>query len=242
MSSLRRWSLVGPPFVYVCTCVCVCVGLTPPTSWDQHRDAAVTSHAVPGPSGGGLPSFSPLQAHRRTVNGSPVGIMDRGCFSARSPAAPGQKRTHREWKRRCCWITFSVWILSASQAEFFPSFWKVLNQRSLLSILSSRGEALLNNAHNFRLTDTDAPGAFLRLSETPPGVFFLRSVVSSSFPPASSVAQNATLRSYVSIMISEERSSHVNKQALSFPVGLLIRSPKKRLVQLGRKPSNGSVQ
>uniref|UniRef100_G3PNH4 Uncharacterized protein n=1 Tax=Gasterosteus aculeatus aculeatus TaxID=481459 RepID=G3PNH4_GASAC len=43
-------------------------------------------------------------------------------------------------------------------------------------------------------------------------------------------------------MISEERSSHVNKQALSFPVGLLIRSPKKRLVRLGRKPSNGSVQ
>ncbi|XP_037333200.2 ras-associating and dilute domain-containing protein-like [Pungitius pungitius] len=43
-------------------------------------------------------------------------------------------------------------------------------------------------------------------------------------------------------MISEERSSHVNKQALTFPVGLLIRSPKKRLVQLGRKPSNGSVQ
>ncbi|XP_032392933.1 ras-associating and dilute domain-containing protein-like isoform X1 [Etheostoma spectabile] len=43
-------------------------------------------------------------------------------------------------------------------------------------------------------------------------------------------------------MISEERSSHVNKQALNFPVGLLIRSPKKRLAKLGRKPSNGSVQ
>ncbi|XP_029914785.1 ras-associating and dilute domain-containing protein-like isoform X2 [Myripristis murdjan] len=43
-------------------------------------------------------------------------------------------------------------------------------------------------------------------------------------------------------MISEERSSHVSKQALNFPVGLLIRSPKKRLAKLGRKPSNGSVQ
>ncbi|XP_010748476.3 ras-associating and dilute domain-containing protein-like isoform X2 [Larimichthys crocea] len=43
-------------------------------------------------------------------------------------------------------------------------------------------------------------------------------------------------------MISEERSSNVNKQALNFPVGLLIRSPKKRLAKLGRKPSNGSVQ
>ncbi|XP_031717949.1 ras-associating and dilute domain-containing protein-like [Anarrhichthys ocellatus] len=43
-------------------------------------------------------------------------------------------------------------------------------------------------------------------------------------------------------MISEERSSHVNKQALNFPVGLLIRSPKKSLAKLGRKPSNGSVQ
>uniref|UniRef100_A0A7N8XXW1 RA_Radil_like and Myo5p-like_CBD_Rasip1 domain-containing protein n=1 Tax=Mastacembelus armatus TaxID=205130 RepID=A0A7N8XXW1_9TELE len=43
-------------------------------------------------------------------------------------------------------------------------------------------------------------------------------------------------------MISEERSSHVNKQALNFPVGLLIRSPKRRLAKLGRKPSNGSVQ
>ncbi|KAM8844873.1 ras-associating and dilute domain-containing protein-like isoform 2-T2 [Spinachia spinachia] len=43
-------------------------------------------------------------------------------------------------------------------------------------------------------------------------------------------------------MISEERSGHVHKPALNFPVGLLIRSPKKRLVQLGRKPSNGSVQ
>ncbi|KAM4598618.1 ras-associating and dilute domain-containing protein-like isoform 2-T2 [Polymixia lowei] len=43
-------------------------------------------------------------------------------------------------------------------------------------------------------------------------------------------------------MISEERSSHVSKQALNFPVGLLIRSPKKRLAKLGRKPSNGSLQ
>ncbi|XP_067333519.1 ras-associating and dilute domain-containing protein-like isoform X2 [Channa argus] len=43
-------------------------------------------------------------------------------------------------------------------------------------------------------------------------------------------------------MISEERSSQVNKQTLNFPVGLLIRSPKKRLAKLGRKPSNGSVQ
>ncbi|XP_077414805.1 ras-associating and dilute domain-containing protein-like isoform X2 [Vanacampus margaritifer] len=41
-------------------------------------------------------------------------------------------------------------------------------------------------------------------------------------------------------MISEERSSHVNKQAAV--VGLLIRSPKKRLAQLGRKASNGSTQ
>ncbi|XP_030263483.1 ras-associating and dilute domain-containing protein-like isoform X1 [Sparus aurata] len=40
----------------------------------------------------------------------------------------------------------------------------------------------------------------------------------------------------------QERSSHVHKQALNFPVGLLIRSPKKRLAKLGRKPSNGSVQ
>ncbi|XP_071256349.1 ras-associating and dilute domain-containing protein-like isoform X2 [Salvelinus alpinus] len=43
-------------------------------------------------------------------------------------------------------------------------------------------------------------------------------------------------------MISEERSSHVSKQALNFPVGLLIRSPKKSLAKLGRKPSNGSLQ
>lgn len=43
-------------------------------------------------------------------------------------------------------------------------------------------------------------------------------------------------------MISEEKSSHVNKQTLNFPVGLLIRSPKRRLAKLGRKPSNGSVQ
>ncbi|KAL0993340.1 hypothetical protein UPYG_G00106360 [Umbra pygmaea] len=44
------------------------------------------------------------------------------------------------------------------------------------------------------------------------------------------------------MMISEERSSHVAKQALHFPVGLLIRSPKKSLATLGRKPSNGSLQ
>uniref|UniRef100_A0A3Q3VQJ3 Uncharacterized protein n=1 Tax=Mola mola TaxID=94237 RepID=A0A3Q3VQJ3_MOLML len=43
-------------------------------------------------------------------------------------------------------------------------------------------------------------------------------------------------------MISEERSGRGNKQALNFPVGLLIRSPKKRLAKLGRKPSNGSLQ
>ncbi|XP_077387011.1 ras-associating and dilute domain-containing protein-like isoform X2 [Festucalex cinctus] len=41
-------------------------------------------------------------------------------------------------------------------------------------------------------------------------------------------------------MISEEKSSHGNKQAAV--VGLLIRSPKKRLAQLGRKASNGSTQ
>uniref|UniRef100_A0A6Q2ZGZ8 Uncharacterized protein n=1 Tax=Esox lucius TaxID=8010 RepID=A0A6Q2ZGZ8_ESOLU len=44
------------------------------------------------------------------------------------------------------------------------------------------------------------------------------------------------------MMISEERSSHASKQALHFPVGLLIRSPKKGLAKLGRKPSNGSLQ
>ncbi|XP_051573638.1 ras-associating and dilute domain-containing protein-like isoform X2 [Myxocyprinus asiaticus] len=43
-------------------------------------------------------------------------------------------------------------------------------------------------------------------------------------------------------MISEERSDFISKQALGFPVGLLIRSPKKRLAKLGRKTSNGSVQ
>ncbi|KAM9746199.1 ras-associating and dilute domain-containing protein-like [Menidia menidia] len=43
-------------------------------------------------------------------------------------------------------------------------------------------------------------------------------------------------------MISEEKSSHANKQTLNFPVGLLIRSPKRRLAKLGRKPSNGSLQ
>ncbi|XP_030645942.1 ras-associating and dilute domain-containing protein-like [Chanos chanos] len=42
-------------------------------------------------------------------------------------------------------------------------------------------------------------------------------------------------------MISEE-SNHISKQALGFPVGLLIRSPKKRLAKIGRKPSNGSLQ
>lgn len=46
----------------------------------------------------------------------------------------------------------------------------------------------------------------------------------------------------MSRMISEERSSHIPKQTLTFPVGLLIRSPKKRLARLGRKPSNGSLQ
>ncbi|NP_001272317.2 Ras-associating and dilute domain-containing protein-like [Danio rerio] len=43
-------------------------------------------------------------------------------------------------------------------------------------------------------------------------------------------------------MISEERSNHVSKQALGFPVGLLIRSPKRKLAMLGRKASNGSLQ
>ncbi|XP_072549998.1 ras-associating and dilute domain-containing protein-like isoform X2 [Salminus brasiliensis] len=43
-------------------------------------------------------------------------------------------------------------------------------------------------------------------------------------------------------MISEERSNQLPKQALGFPVGLLIRSPKKSLAKLGRKPSNGSLQ
>ncbi|TSO37056.1 Ras-associating and dilute domain-containing protein [Bagarius yarrelli] len=43
-------------------------------------------------------------------------------------------------------------------------------------------------------------------------------------------------------MISEERSNQFNKQALGFPLGLLIRSPKKRLATLGRKPSSGSLQ
>ncbi|XP_053706940.1 ras-associating and dilute domain-containing protein-like isoform X1 [Synchiropus splendidus] len=40
-------------------------------------------------------------------------------------------------------------------------------------------------------------------------------------------------------MISEERSPNKPR---NFPVGLLIRSPKKRLAKLGRKASNGSVQ
>lgn len=44
-------------------------------------------------------------------------------------------------------------------------------------------------------------------------------------------------------MISEDRSSPVNtKQSLNLSVGLLIRSPKRRLAKLGRKPSNGSLQ
>jgi hypothetical protein len=43
-------------------------------------------------------------------------------------------------------------------------------------------------------------------------------------------------------MISEERSSYLSKQALNFPVGLLIGSPKRKLAKLGRKPSNGSLQ
>ncbi|KAJ8246364.1 hypothetical protein GJAV_G00266910 [Gymnothorax javanicus] len=43
-------------------------------------------------------------------------------------------------------------------------------------------------------------------------------------------------------MISEERSSHISKQVLTFPAGLLIGSPKRRLAKLGRKPSNGSLQ
>ncbi|XP_066498669.1 ras-associating and dilute domain-containing protein-like [Hoplias malabaricus] len=43
-------------------------------------------------------------------------------------------------------------------------------------------------------------------------------------------------------MISEERSNELTKQALGFPVGLLIRSPKKSLAKLGRKSSNGSLQ
>lgn len=33
-----------------------------------------------------------------------------------------------------------------------------------------------------------------------------------------------------------------NKQGLNLSVGLLIRSPKRRLAKLGRKPSNGSLQ
>uniref|UniRef100_A0A671RET7 Ras-associating and dilute domain-containing protein-like n=1 Tax=Sinocyclocheilus anshuiensis TaxID=1608454 RepID=A0A671RET7_9TELE len=43
-------------------------------------------------------------------------------------------------------------------------------------------------------------------------------------------------------MISEERSNHISKQAHGVPVGLLIRSPKRRLAMLGRKASNGSLQ
>uniref|UniRef100_A0A8C1HRS8 Ras-associating and dilute domain-containing protein-like n=1 Tax=Cyprinus carpio carpio TaxID=630221 RepID=A0A8C1HRS8_CYPCA len=41
---------------------------------------------------------------------------------------------------------------------------------------------------------------------------------------------------------TEARSVHISKQALGFPVGLLIRSPKRRLAMLGRKASNGSLQ
>ncbi|KAG7459379.1 hypothetical protein MATL_G00209930 [Megalops atlanticus] len=41
-------------------------------------------------------------------------------------------------------------------------------------------------------------------------------------------------------MISEERSNHTSKQALHFPVGFLIPSPKRRLAKLGFKSSNGS--
>ncbi|XP_076853325.1 ras-associating and dilute domain-containing protein-like [Brachyhypopomus gauderio] len=43
-------------------------------------------------------------------------------------------------------------------------------------------------------------------------------------------------------MISEEGNGQLSRQALGFPVGLLIRSPKRRLAKLGRKPSNGSIQ
>ncbi|XP_051988047.1 ras-associating and dilute domain-containing protein-like [Xyrauchen texanus] len=43
-------------------------------------------------------------------------------------------------------------------------------------------------------------------------------------------------------MISEERSDYISKQAFGFPVGLLIRSPKRRLAKLGIKTSNGSLQ
>ncbi|XP_048870891.1 ras-associating and dilute domain-containing protein isoform X2 [Brienomyrus brachyistius] len=41
-------------------------------------------------------------------------------------------------------------------------------------------------------------------------------------------------------MISEERNSFISKEALTFPVGILISSPKRRLAKLGRKPSNSS--
>ncbi|XP_056871822.1 ras-associating and dilute domain-containing protein-like [Takifugu flavidus] len=43
-------------------------------------------------------------------------------------------------------------------------------------------------------------------------------------------------------MISEDRSGQSQKQSLNFPAGFIIRSPKKRLGKLGRKPSNGSLQ
>ncbi|KPP78088.1 ras-associating and dilute domain-containing protein-like [Scleropages formosus] len=43
-------------------------------------------------------------------------------------------------------------------------------------------------------------------------------------------------------MISEERNSLISKQVLTFPVGMIISSPKRRLAKLGRKPSSGSLQ
>ncbi|XP_048847314.1 ras-interacting protein 1-like [Brienomyrus brachyistius] len=43
-------------------------------------------------------------------------------------------------------------------------------------------------------------------------------------------------------MISREHSYQMSKSTLNIPVGLLIRSPKKRLEKLGRNSSNGSVQ
>ncbi|XP_023691427.1 ras-associating and dilute domain-containing protein-like [Paramormyrops kingsleyae] len=43
-------------------------------------------------------------------------------------------------------------------------------------------------------------------------------------------------------MISREHNYQMSKSTLNIPVGLLIQSPKKRLVKLGRNASNGSVQ
>ncbi|XP_014351310.1 ras-associating and dilute domain-containing protein [Latimeria chalumnae] len=43
-------------------------------------------------------------------------------------------------------------------------------------------------------------------------------------------------------MFSEEGYNSHSKQALNFPVGLLIASPKRRLAKLGRKSSSGSLQ